>query len=173
MRAMAYRIVTLILLLAATAACAAPATSQPAIQPATPREVTQKLFDLLKVGEIDKAMEITLPIKSSPDPNEVREKLQRMSKAMKNGGTVDLGGEKSIRNAALIVLVFRRANRPNEVDPDPGLLVKRGDQWRLLMDDPEQHDLTAAELADLKQLKDWFKANESDIDAKAATSPSR
>jgi hypothetical protein len=109
--------------------------------------VCEAFFKALAAGDVDTAYSLMADSKRSDIRNEI-EKMSQNAKTKKL--KVSVAEEKVIEDAAAVVVTF------GERKPMPIWAARVNDEWKLLLEHPEDFNLTDAQLDRLKQLKTWF-----------------
>lgn len=121
------------------------------------RSVLQDFADALKRKDVELARELAQPIEKPVDPDELNEKLTRLSNELSRPGASWTLQQGQADGTLALVIVEQRKSEGARADLDPILLIERDGSYKVMLDDPEQHGLNAEELAASQRLLDWYK----------------
>ena len=138
---------------------AALAQTAPSTRPAegaakSPTILVKGFFDALRAGEIDRALAMMGPSSKRKD---LRNEVQKMAESIEKGRFDPDVAEEKVDDDVAVVSIHESAKQSRLT---PVWVAKIEDDWRILLERPEDFDVSQAQLERFKALKQWF-ANRS------------
>ena len=121
------------------------------------KETLQTFAAALKRKDLDAARALAQPIQNPITPDELDRKIRGLSKDLSGEGASWKLHDARADATVVIVDLEQRKSKDARPDFDPILLIERDGNFKVLLDDPEEHGLNERELAASKRLLAWYE----------------